>query len=102
MIRNSKGNINWLFACHKLGISEGPVKYLGGGCGIGENEDIHSSVAMTTQKIIDDQEEWDFFWDVRFEGINPAHRWEKVASCTVRGLCGSVFLNCLSWPICGL
>ena len=31
MRRNSKDSINWLFAGHKLGISEGPVKDLGGG-----------------------------------------------------------------------
>lgn len=35
---------------------------------------IHSSVAMRTERMIDYQEELDFFWDVRCDMIGPDNR----------------------------
>lgn len=37
-------------------------------------KDIHSSVAMRTERMIDYQEELDFFWDVRCDMIVPDNR----------------------------
>lgn len=38
---------------------------------MGEMEDIHSSVAVRAGGMVGNQEELDFFWDVRFDRIVP-------------------------------